>query len=64
MSEDFEFFITEFNNWNFNNMIHKPGFDPLKNNKKLDPFGYNLYKIIKNWNLSDIIYINIIVLLC
>jgi hypothetical protein len=39
MSEEFEFFSTDFNNWNFNNMINKPGLDPFNNNKKLDQFG-------------------------
>ena len=43
MSEDFEFFYWFFNNWNFNNMSNKPGIDPF-NNKKLDPFSYNLMK--------------------
>jgi hypothetical protein len=43
MSEDFEFLITEFNNWNFN-VINKPGIDPFNNKEKLDPFGYNLFK--------------------
>jgi hypothetical protein len=39
MSEDFEFFNTDFNDWNLNNMINKPGIDPFNNNKKSDPFG-------------------------
>jgi hypothetical protein len=41
MAEEFEFFSTDFNNWNFNAMINNPDFDPYNN---LDPFGYNLYK--------------------
>ena len=44
MSEDFHFFNTDFNDWNLNNMINKPGIGPFNNNKKLDPFGYNLCK--------------------
>ena len=43
MSEDLEFFSTDFNNWNYNEMINKPGIDPY-NNKRLDPLGYNLKK--------------------
>jgi len=39
MSEEFEFFSTDFYIWNFNNMINKPGLDPFNNNKKLDQFG-------------------------
>jgi len=33
MSEGFEFFSTDLNNWNFDNMINKPDFDPYNNNK-------------------------------
>ena len=44
MSEDLEFFSTDFNNWNYNEFINKPGIDPDNNEKKLDPFGYNLMK--------------------
>ena len=44
MSEYFEFFSNDFNNWNYNEMQTKPDIDPFNNNKKLDPFGYNLYK--------------------
>jgi hypothetical protein len=39
MSEEIEFFSNDFNNWNLNNMINKPDFDPYNNNKELDPFG-------------------------
>jgi len=44
MSEYFEFFSNDFNNWNYNERLTKPDIDPFNNNKKLDPFGYNLYK--------------------
>ena len=44
MSEDSEFFSNDFNNWNYNEMLKKPGIDPFNNNKNLDPFGYNLYR--------------------
>jgi len=50
MSEDFEFFSNDFNNWNYNEMFIKPDIDPFNNNKKL--------------TLSAVIYINIIELLC
>ena len=43
MSEDLEFFSTDFNNWNYNEFINKSGVDPY-NKKKLDPFGCNLLK--------------------
>jgi hypothetical protein len=42
MSEDF--FITDFKNWNYNGMINKTCIDQYNNNKKLDPFSYNLLK--------------------
>ena len=44
MSEEFEFFCTEYNNFNYNEIVNKPGLDPFNNNKKLDPLGYDLYK--------------------
>ena len=45
MAEDLiDFFSTDFNNWNFDNLINKPDFDPYNNKKKLDPFDYILYK--------------------
>ncbi len=44
MAEEFEFFSTDSNNWNFNIMINNPDHNPFNNNQKLDPFGYNLYK--------------------
>ena len=50
MAEEFEFFSTDSNNWNFNIMINNPDHDPYNNNKKLDP--------------SDIMYINAILSLC
>ena len=40
-----DFFSTDSNNWNFNEMINKPSLDPYNNNKKLSPFDYNLTKI-------------------
>ena len=39
MSEEFEFFSTDLNNWNYNEFMNKTGIDPYNNNKKLDPFG-------------------------
>jgi hypothetical protein len=42
MSEDC--FSTDINNWNYYRMINKTGMDPYNNNKKLDPFSYNLMK--------------------
>jgi hypothetical protein len=59
MSEDLDFFGTDFNNLNYNEMINRPGLDPYNNKKKLDPFGYNLLRynfvivlkeILKNTN--------------
>jgi hypothetical protein len=44
MSEEFEFFCTDYNNFNYNEIVNKPGLDPFNNNKKLDPLGYDLYK--------------------
>ena len=44
MSEEFDFFSTDANNFNFNEMFNKSGIDLYNNNKKLDPLGYNLYK--------------------
>ena len=44
MSEEFEIFKTDINNWNYIEFINKTGIDPYNNNKKLDPFGYNLMK--------------------
>jgi hypothetical protein len=45
MSEDLnDFFSTDPDNWNYNEMINKPGIDPYNNKKKLDPFGYNFMK--------------------
>jgi hypothetical protein len=45
VSEDLAyFFSTDVNNWNYKEMINKPGIDPYNNNKKLDPFSYNLNK--------------------
>ena len=45
MSEDLnDFFNTDPDKWNYNEMINKPGFDPYNNKKKLDPFGYSLMK--------------------
>jgi hypothetical protein len=44
MSEDFEFFSNDFNNWNSNEMINKTGIDPYNNKKQHDPFIYNLMK--------------------
>ena len=44
MLGEFEFFSTDFNNWNFDNLINKPDFDPYNNKEKLDPFDYILYK--------------------
>ena len=37
MSEDFEYFSSDFNNWNNNEWINKPGVNPRNNKKKLDP---------------------------
>ena len=38
MSEDLTgFFSTDFNNWNYNEMINNPGVDPY-NNQKIRPF--------------------------
>ena len=37
-------FSTDINNWNYYRMINKTGMDPYNNNKKLDPFSYNLMK--------------------
>ena len=34
MSEDLDFFSTDFNNWNYNEMFIKPDIDPFNNNKK------------------------------
>ena len=39
MSENFDFFSTDFNNWNYNEMMNKPSTDPYNKNKKSDPFG-------------------------
>ncbi len=39
-----QFFSNDFNNWNYNEFINKPGVDFYNNNKKLDPFCYNLMK--------------------
>jgi len=50
MLGEFEFFSTDFNNWNFDNLINKPDFDPYNNKKKLD--------------LSTIFCISLIALLC
>ena len=59
MSEDLDFFSTDFKNWNCNEMINRPGLDPYNNEKKLDPFDYNLLRyncvivlkeILKNTN--------------
>jgi len=36
MSEDLEFFSTDFNNWNYNEFTNKPGIDPY-NNTKIGP---------------------------
>ncbi len=47
MSEEFEFFSTDADNFNFNEMFNKSGIDPYNNYKKLDPLGYNLSKF--NW---------------
>ena len=44
MAEEFEFFSTDSNHWNFNIMINNPDFDSYNTKQKLDPFGYNLYK--------------------
>ncbi len=44
MAEEFEFFSTDSSIWNYNIMINNSDHDPYNNNKKLDPFGYNLYK--------------------
>jgi hypothetical protein len=42
MAEDLDdYFSTDFFNWNYNEMINKPGLDPYNNKKKLDPFGFN-----------------------
>ena len=49
MAEDFEFFSTDYNNWNFNIMMNKPDLT---------------HKIKKNWIHSVIIYINIIYSSC
>jgi hypothetical protein len=43
MAKEFEFFSTDPNNWNYIAMINNSDFDPYNNNKKLDPFGYNIY---------------------
>ena len=37
-------FCTDYNNFNDNEIVNKPGLDPFNNNKKLDPLGYDLYK--------------------
>jgi hypothetical protein len=34
MSDEFEFFSTDFNNWIYNEMINKPDIDPYNNKKK------------------------------
>ncbi len=44
MCEDFEFLSNDVNNWNYNEMLIKPGIDAFNNIKKIDPFGYNLNK--------------------
>ena len=33
MSEDLDVFSTDFNNWNHNEFINKPGIDPYNNKK-------------------------------
>ena len=33
MSEDLDFFSTDFNNWNYNEMINRPGLNPDNINK-------------------------------
>ena len=59
MSEDFEFFSNDFNNWNYNEMFIKPDIDPFNNNKKfkkifkkinfsLKPINFKLIQIKKN----------------
>ena len=40
MDEDFDFFSTDINNWNYNKFIKKTGVDHYNNKKRLDPFGY------------------------
>ena len=44
MAEEFGFFSTDSSIWNYNIMINNPDHDPYTNNKKLDPFSYNLMK--------------------
>jgi hypothetical protein len=44
MSDEFEFFRTDSNNWNYDIMINNPGFDLFINNKKPHPFNYILCK--------------------
>jgi len=44
LAEEFELFSTDSNNWKYNIMINNPDHDPYNNDKKLDPFGYYLYK--------------------
>ena len=44
MDEDFDFFSTDINNWNYNEFKNQTVVDPYNNKKKLDPFGYNLMK--------------------
>ena len=46
MSEEFDFFSTDFDNLNLNNIINKQGLDSFNNNKKLVPFGYNYVNTI------------------
>jgi len=56
MAEDLNvFFSTDSNNWNFNELINKPGLDPYNTNKKLDPSSYNLMKFNSVIMLKEIL---------
>ena len=45
MTDEFEFFSNDFNNWNYNEFLIKPGVDLFNNNEtNLDPFGCNFMK--------------------
>ena len=41
-----DFFCTDFNNWNYNEMINKPDIDPDNKKRKINISGNNSYNLM------------------